>query len=182
MSMTDSPSALAVKKSKKDQFFVTEEYQDAIDELPINTAQSIATLLNIVKTPSVTEQQKVQTGRMKEEAIYILVKEYLKANTYQAIQELFVAIRPYFDEISKPRSAKIIRTIIDMVIDSNTVEYKDLITLVLEAIQWSIDEKRVFVRQRLQAKLAQLYALNLQYRDALLTIRKLMKEIKKIRR
>lgn len=177
---TKATTTTSPKRGKQDVFFTTPEYDDAIDELEINNQNSIDTLLSIIKTPAKNEGEKVQKARMKEEAIYVLVKQYINKVDYASIQALFVTIRPFFDEVSKPRSAKIIRTIIDMVIDCGKIDYAQLVVLIQEAIQWATEEKRAFVRQRLQAKLAQVLALSLQYREAILTIRKLMKEIKKI--
>jgi 26S proteasome regulatory subunit N6 len=172
---------MSTRGSKKDQYATTPQYDDAVDEIPIKRAESMTTLYTIMTTPAKNEAEKSQFGRMKEEAIYLLVKLYLEDKNNDKIAQIMIDIRPFFDEISKPRAAKIIRTIIDLVIQSNdSTDYKNIISLVQTAVQWATDEKRAFLRQRLQAKLAQLYMLNENYRESLLLIKKIMYEIKKI--
>ena len=180
MSNTSPRGQEPAKKSKKDQYYTTEQYDDAVDEIPIKRQESIKTLYTIMTTPAKTQSEQQLVGRMKEEACYHLVRLYLEDGTYGEINKVMVDIRPFFDEISKPRAAKIIRTIIELVVEKEGVDIEFIISLVQEAVKWATDDKRSFLRQRLQAKLAELLMMKESYRDALILIKKLMREIKKL--
>lgn len=54
-----------------------------------------------------------------------------------------------------------------------------VVELCLDAVAWCVQEKRAFLRQRIQARLAGLYCQLGRFRDSLAVIRKLVREIKK---
>lgn len=180
MSSTSPRGTEPTKKSKKDQYYTTEQYDDAVDEIPIKRQESIKTLYTIMTTPAKAPSEQQLVGRMKEEACYHLVRLYLEDGKNDEINKVMIDIRPFFDEISKPRAAKIIRTIIELVVEKEGVDIEFIISLVQEAVKWATEDKRSFLRQRLQAKLAELLMIKEAYRDALILIKKLMREIKKI--
>jgi len=49
-----------------------------------------------------------------------------------------------------------------------------------ESIQWCIQEKRSFLKQRIQARLAKIYLEMKAFKDALKILNRLVKEVKKI--
>jgi hypothetical protein len=74
----------------------------------------------------------------------------------QEVASLLVTIRPFFNSISKAKTEKIVTSLIKFV--SQVPDTLPLqIDLTKESITWCKLEKRTFLRQRLQARLAALY-------------------------
>lgn len=143
-------------------------------------------------------------AKLKEESIMHLGALYAKQGQTKELKALFVDIRPFFTRIPKSRTAKIVRALIDLVIASpelsaahaaaveaataaNPNNIKDAsasvksvqVDICLDAIAWTQQEKRTFLKQRLQSRLASLYVKLRQYTDALPLITKLIREVKK---
>lgn len=143
-------------------------------------------------------------AKIKEESILRLGALYSKLGQTSELKQLFVDIRPFFARIPKSRTAKIIRGLIDGVIASPELsaahsaaieaatkaaphKVKDAsagvksvqVDICLDAIAWCQTEKRTFLKQRLQSRLASLYVKLRQYTDALPLINKLIREVKK---
>lgn len=95
------------------------------------------------------------------------------------MRSLLVALRPYFASISKAKTAKVVKTMIDHI--SKVPKTESLqIELCRETIEWCKAEKRAFLRQRMEAKLAQLYHATKDYHAALGLISALLREVKRL--
>lgn len=236
-----SVAALGRRAAKKDIYFTTEAYDDAVDELSINPVDSIATFNTIFHNNQYPDDDaKTQQSRMKEESFYHLIRYYANQGDFETLRKLMDDVRVMLDDLTKPRGAKVLRTAFDLIqnaaavheeafdrdqqkemlttlqkstsltpnnrpaltqitdIASNaTIDIADdssaeayakrthkvlvfVIELIQNAIVWCETEKRLFLKQRLQARLAQLYADTKQYGKGLTAIRRLMKEIQKI--
>lgn len=117
--------------------------------------------------------------KIKEQSIYKLGAIFAKLHRAEAVRDLIISIRPFFGSIPKARTAKIVRTLIDLVGDiPNSVETQS--ELCRECIAWCKKEKRTFLKQRIQARLADLMLQMKQYKDAIKLITRLTKEVKKI--
>lgn len=104
---------------------------------------------------------------------------------------MFVDIRPIFARLPKAKTAKIVRSLIDGVGEAaetnkekgKVVLDEDLVALQVDicrdAIEWCVEEKRTFLKQRMQSRLASLLLQMKKYKDALVLITKLVKEVKK---
>jgi 26S proteasome regulatory subunit N6 len=85
----------------------------------------------------------------------------------------------FFSSIPKAKTAKIVRNILNIVAsvpDSIDVQ----ISLCKDIIKWCEVEKRTFLRQRIDGKLAGLYLVKKESNDALKVIYKLLTELKKL--
>jgi 26S proteasome regulatory subunit N6 len=137
-------------------------------------------------------------AKIKEESIVHLGQLYAKHGLTAELKQLFIDIRPFFTTVPKSRTAKIVRSLIDIVINSDELAkaheaevakaQKDVgktapaaaqVQICLDAIAWCQKEKRTFLKQRIQSRLASLYVKLKQYTDALPLITKLIKEVKK---
>ena len=92
---------------------------------------------------------------------------------------LLKELRPMFELLPKAKTAKIVRTVIDsMAKIPNTTDRQ--VALCLEYIEWCIRERRAFLRQRIQARLANLYFIGGKYQQSLALVAELANEVKKL--
>merc|ERR1719264_1738624 len=91
---------------------------------------------------------------------------------------LIKQIRPFLKLLSKAKAAKLIRGLVDMYLDMGADAGYD-VTLCKECITWATEEKRIFLRQALEARLIGLYYDKGDYQAALADGAKLLKELKK---
>jgi 26S proteasome regulatory subunit N6 len=81
--------------------------------------------------------------------------------------------------IPKAKTAKIVRQLIDYFSDiPNSLPLQ--VEICKELIDWSVAEKRVFLKQNLETRLVALYLDNRMFSDALALIGNLLKELKRL--
>eukprot|EP00616_Rhizochromulina_sp_CCMP1243_P006601 CAMPEP_0118973708 /NCGR_PEP_ID=MMETSP1173-20130426/10767_1 /TAXON_ID=1034831 /ORGANISM="Rhizochromulina marina cf, Strain CCMP1243" /LENGTH=442 /DNA_ID=CAMNT_0006923401 /DNA_START=24 /DNA_END=1352 /DNA_ORIENTATION=+ len=117
--------------------------------------------------------------RTKEQAVYRLAHLHVKGRDFDAVMGLLQRANPFFAEIAKAKTAKIVRTVIEIVNavpDAVGVQ----IGLCEQVVAWCTAEKRSFLRQRVQSKLAALLLKNEQFQEALDLVSKLLRELKKL--
>jgi len=181
----DLPPSPRTTKERKEKLA---KEQSAEGEL----VSEIEDILNFVKQPSeqITAFQRIiaaddvkdaksERVKVKEQAIYQLGKLLVKLGRASELKSLLVDIRPFFAAIPKGKTAKIVRTLIDLVGEipgSLTFQAE----LCRESIEWCIQEKRSFLKQRIQARLANLYLKMKEFKEALKLVSKLVKEVKNI--
>jgi len=119
------------------------------------------------------------TTKIKEDAINALTTIYAKTKSSKDLIALSRDIRPLFKDMPKAKTAKIVRTIIEKLeFIPNTADIQ--IKLCHDSIEWANEEKRTFLRQRIQLKLASLYYNKKAYQEALDLINKLSLEVRKL--
>eukprot|EP01102_Stenamoeba_stenopodia_P015103 TRINITY_DN5113_c0_g1_i1.p1 TRINITY_DN5113_c0_g1~~TRINITY_DN5113_c0_g1_i1.p1 ORF type:complete len:420 (-),score=127.50 TRINITY_DN5113_c0_g1_i1:167-1426(-) len=117
--------------------------------------------------------------KVKEQAIYDLGELLAKEKNARELGELLRKIRPFFASIPKAKTAKIVRTLIDQVArlpDTTSLQ----IELCKESIAWTKEEKRTFLRQRIETRLAALYLQTREFSSALSIITTLLREVKRL--
>lgn len=120
--------------------------------------------------------------KVKEKCIYKLTKLYLLNKQHVMVMNLLKELNGFFNLITKAKTAKIVRTILDIVgAASDSAENMEVqVSLCKEIIDWCKVEKRTFLRQRIETKLAYLLLLKKQPSDALLLVSALLKELKQL--
>merc|ERR1719193_2025567 len=95
-----------------------------------------------------------------------LGSKYKSEGNAQDLQKLIQMIRPFTKLLSKAKAAKLVRGLVDMYLDMETTTGCE-VELCKECIQWAMEEKRLFLRQALEARLIALYYDRSMYTEAL---------------
>jgi 26S proteasome regulatory subunit N6 len=123
------------------------------------------------------EQENVL--KYKEQAALALLDLFVEQKQAEKIVDLTRKLRPFFGQVAKAKTAKLIRVVLDRVaLIPNSEQVQ--IDLCLETIEWCLQEKRTFLRQRVQAKLASLYFHTQRYMESLAVLTELLKQVKKL--
>eukprot|EP00898_Chlorokybus_atmophyticus_P003910 jgi/Chlat1/451/Chrsp103S01066 len=110
--------------------------------------------------------------KVKEQAITHCGELLAKQGKAQELRALLTEIRPYFALIPKAKTAKLVRTFIDLVAKvPNTTQLQ---------VEWTRQEKRTFLRQRVEARLASLLLETKEFTAALTLISSLLREVKRL--
>ena len=117
--------------------------------------------------------------RVREQAIYSLGELYVLHHQHTEISALLKSVRPFFSQVPKAKTAKIVRTLIDLFAKSKTDLHLQ-IALVQESIEWAKEEKRTFLIQRLETRLADLCLQTKEYQTAMSLLSNLLYEVKKL--
>lgn len=132
-----------------------------------------------------TDLQGDEANALKEKAIYQLAEIYTREGNAKAIKQLLTDIRPFFLNVSKAKTGKIIRTLIEKVAKIGTelenVNVTEIqIELCQDSIAWCVEEKRTFLKQQIETKLAQYYLNGKKYPAALKLISRLVRDVKRL--
>lgn len=114
-----------------------------------------------------------------EFAITDLAKLYVEQKNADAISSLATSLRPLFADVPKAKTAKIVRTLIDLVSNIPGTD-ETQIDMCSDWIEWCKTEKRTFLRQRIETRLADLYLKMAKYSQCLALLGKLLVEVKKL--
>ncbi|CAE7773312.1 psmD11, partial [Symbiodinium microadriaticum] len=108
-----------------------------------------------------------------------LARDYSAARLFNDVMQLLRECNEFFSVIPKAKTAKIVRNIIEIVAkcpDSLDIQ----VALCKDVIEWCKAEKRTFLRQRIESKLATLLLLQKHAQDAMVIILTLLRELKKL--
>ncbi|KAJ6909402.1 HBS1-like protein [Populus alba x Populus x berolinensis] len=140
-----------------------------------NPSESISIFYRILESPS----SSPESLRIKEQSITNLSDLLRQENRAEELRSLLTQLRPFFALIPKAKTAKIVRGIIDAV--AKIPGTSDLqISLCKEMVLWTRAEKRTFLRQRVEARLAALLMESKEYSEALNLLSGLIKEVRRL--
>lgn len=133
----------------------------------------------VEKPSDPTQIIEEDSSKIKENAILSLAALLVNNGNAQKVSELLKTLRPFFTTIAKAKTAKIVRGLLDEVSKAqNAAELQ--FSLCHETIQWCREEKRNFLRQRVEGRLASLYLANSRYAEALAISTDLLREVKRL--
>ncbi|VEU20947.1 DEKNAAC101823 [Brettanomyces naardenensis] len=165
------PSITDARKAVKDKDYDKAEtiYWAIIDNDPSK-----------LQLDSVSKHEKLVESQ--ESSIVEIGELYHEQKAVDKLLELLRRAREIMrNTFAKSKTAKVIKTLIDLVETIGTDNAIDLsIQVTKECIDWAVEEKRTFLRQSLQVRLAGLYYKKKNYQEALSLINKLVKEFRKL--
>ncbi|XP_024374418.1 26S proteasome non-ATPase regulatory subunit 11 homolog [Physcomitrium patens] len=155
--------------------YISETLAHALDFKDSDPDRAIALLREVLYHPTST----AEVLRIMEQAITALSDLLSQEKKALELRELLTELRPYFNLIPKAKTAKIVRGIIDAV--AKIPGTSDLqISLCREMVEWTRAEKRMFLRQRVEARLAALLMENKEYSEALSLLTNLVREVRRL--
>jgi len=119
---------------------------------------------------------------VKERAVYDLTRACCATGKYDEVV-LFLTgddSRVFFDNINKAKCAKLVRQVLDIVCSLAPDQLEMQQQICDKIIAWTRTEKRTFLRQRVEAKLANILFLQKNYSDAIALVDRLLRELKKL--
>mmetsp|Transcript_15666 Transcript_15666/g.27473 ORF Transcript_15666/g.27473 Transcript_15666/m.27473 type:complete len:473 (+) Transcript_15666:178-1596(+) len=152
-----------------------------MDGATLSDAKPITTKTPSGATTVVTghDPADIEDMRARENAVQQLITIYKETRNVEGMAKLTTELRPLFAKLPKAKTAKLVRTLLDGVADldgTSDLQRK----LCLETIAWCREEKRTFLRQRVEGRLGALYLSQKKYSDALNVINELLREVKKL--
>merc|ERR1711983_552359 len=127
-----------------------------------------------------------ETLKARETVIMDIGKKFRDDGNAKELENMIKMIRPFTKLLSKAKAAKLIRGLVDMYLDMETgggvssTRAVQAVELCKECIQWATEEKRIFLRQALEARLIGLFYDVGKYQEALADGARLLKELKKL--
>jgi len=119
------------------------------------------------------------TAKGRETAIYALAEFFVKLKRAQGITDLSKDLRKLFTELPKAKTAKIVRTLIEqLALIEGTHALQ--IEMCSDCVDWCKQEKRSFLRQRVETRLSALYLHAERFVEALELLTRLLSEVKKL--
>ncbi|KNC49995.1 26S proteasome regulatory subunit [Thecamonas trahens ATCC 50062] len=153
---------------------VKETFERANAEKEINPAAAVTKYRSLLELNPKDDPEKIA-----EQALVALGEVLVAQGDAGAIVELFEVVKGMAEMMSKARTAKIVRMMLTVLgkVDEGSV----LSVSVAEGlIEWAKETGRKFLRQRLEASLAGMYADAGEYSKSLTLLAPVLKEVKKL--
>jgi len=161
----------SVEEIEVDEYKTSFEALESSTDLETKITDYQALLLN----PRIDDK----AVKIKEQCIYRLARLYTEGKRLADVMNLLKTNSDFFTAIPKAKTAKIVRSILGIVAtipDSLDVQ----VSLCQDVVAWCVAEKRTFLRQRIEAKLASLLLQQKKPIEALEMVDKLLVELKKL--
>lgn len=130
------------------------------------------------KESNVAEPEE-DVAKVKELAILQLAALLVRNENASKVSGLLKSLHSFFATIAKAKTAKIVRGLLDAV--SKAEDAAELqFELCQETIKWCREEKRTFLRQRVEGRLSVLYLSHARYTEALVVVNGLLREVKRL--
>jgi 26S proteasome regulatory subunit N6 len=148
---------------------------DLIDQAKDDPSHAIKLLLDVMDSP----KDGPKATQIKERSVYDLTRVYCKEHLYSDIVT-FLETSTFFRKVTKAKCAKVVRQVLDIVCSLAPKAYGMQKEICEKIIVWCRREKRSFLRQRVEAKLAAILFHQNEFGEALQLIERLLHELKKI--
>jgi 26S proteasome regulatory subunit N6 len=152
------------------------KYQQAEEQFKANNEQGLQAFLLLIQDQSSNTEDDI---KVKESAIYQIIDYFSTTKDVKRLCNLLKEIRPLLSHCPQAKTAKIIKSAFDALIKIPG-SLDDGLEICKDIIQWCVDEKRTFLKLRMEIRLANLYYLKQLHKEALNLITTLKIDIKKM--
>lgn len=156
---------------------------DSVDEWEDEPSKTVSDKIEIMSSILMEPLQRYgsKATSIKERAIYVLARLYCSSSRYSDVVSFLTGdvCSTFFNTVTKAKCAKVVRSVLDMVDTLVPHELSLQAKLCLHVVSWCQTEKRTFLRQRVEAKLASVLFSQGLYGEALELVNRLLVELKK---
>lgn len=151
---------------------------DDASALPVGP-QQYPHLLKVIRDHEHTGPKATQ---LKERAVYDLTRAYCAAREYDEVVAFLTgnAGNEFLTSMTKAKTAKVVRQVLDIVCTAAPDALSMQESVARSILAWTVNEKRTFLRQRVEAKLAGILFARQTYGQALELVDRLLYELKKL--
>lgn len=184
------PSAERLAEAEHNLLHEEEEEEDIQDLLDlVDEASALPAEKQIPVLISVIKDEKADSPRygskavsLKERAVYDLTRAYCATKSYKEVVPFLTGTtsKVFFDNITKAKVAKVVRQVLDIVCSLAPDQLDMQEEICNNIIEWTRAEKRTFLRQRIEAKLASILFQKKDYATAIALSDRLLRELKKL--
>lgn len=178
----EDPVTLEVTASVENEEDIADlnELMRSLEDEGNSSESNIAILTSVLSEPRNRFGSKATL--IKERAIYALARTFCASSQYEDVVNLLTGstCAVFFLNVTKAKCAKVVRAVLEMICTLAPDELDMQEEICYNIIEWTEKEKRSFLRQRVQAKLASVLFLQNKYGDALVLVNKLLSELKKL--
>lgn len=164
-----------------------EDIQDLVDLVDeasaVPPAKQVPILVSVIKDEKASAPRYgPQAVSVKERAVYDLTRAYCATKEYNEVVNFLTGEtgKVFFDNITKAKVAKLVRQVLDIVCSLAPDQLDMQEKICNNIIEWTKSEKRTFLRQRVEAKLASILFHRKDYAAAIALIDRLLRELKKL--
>ena len=166
--MTESPSLL---------------YEERLTDIMANKDQDVAhcgqLLEDLIDDITENKEHQEECVQIFEKTLTSLLKVYVEIGDQNKYKDLLEHLKPFFSEIPKARTAKLVRLVIQSLRKVPATQALQ-VQLCNEWIQWAKTEERTLLRQRLETELSEILLEQGQYQEALNILQRLTNELRKV--
>jgi 26S proteasome regulatory subunit N6 len=153
-----------------------EDVEDLLDWMDnAKVSHTVMLLQQVMESP----KSGPKATQIKERAVYELTRAFCASKEYSAIVK-FLEDSTFFRNVTKAKCAKVVRQVLDIVVSLAPQELHMQREICEKIIAWCQREKRSFLRQRVEAKLASILFHQNLFAEALALIDRLLGELKKL--
>jgi len=160
-----------------------EDVSDLEERLEEATALKDASAKIPVLLPIIQNMEKTGPAatQIKERAVYDLVRAYCSSGKHDSVTTFLQDNEAFLSTITKAKTAKLVRQMLDIVCSmEDTVEPEQQEQVARSILDWCLHQKRSFLRQRVEARLAAILYKQKKYADSLAICDALLHELKKL--
>mmetsp|Transcript_41300 Transcript_41300/g.98896 ORF Transcript_41300/g.98896 Transcript_41300/m.98896 type:complete len:486 (-) Transcript_41300:1068-2525(-) len=190
MDVEPSPSTDVADEAQLHDSAVVEDEEEDVEDLldimdnvkvdgkatdPATAAAAIPLLKQVMESPKTGPK----ATQIKERAVYDLTRAYCAQQQFSEIVA-FLETSSFFSVVTKAKCAKVVRQVLDIVCSLAPDEYEMQREICEKIIVWCRREKRTFLRQRVESKLAGILFEQNKFAEALTLVDRLLGELKKL--
>uniref|UniRef100_A0A7S1Q4M3 Probable 26S proteasome regulatory subunit rpn-6.2 n=1 Tax=Neobodo designis TaxID=312471 RepID=A0A7S1Q4M3_NEODS len=154
-----------------------DKYQAAVAAAATKPEEAIATLQGMLHTE--VDADDTDAILLKEKAVYKLGDIYARLKRPDDVAALLVAVRPFFAQLPKAKTAKIVRKLCEQNMLAGA-SHDAQAQVCNDMIDWARAEKQTFLRHRLQRTLATVLHQKGDPAAALAVVNPLLREVRRL--
>lgn len=156
-----------------------EEFDTADSLKTVSPAKALATFRRLIEVPSDGFEADEDLLALKEKCIYSVATILTSSDSTSELQDFLSALRPLFSTISKAKTGKIMRSVLDIV-SADTSRLAMATAVCVDMIAWCRASKRSFLRLSMESRLCEYYLSARKYPAALKLVTRLVAAVKRL--